>query len=151
MTEMYHHGIKGQKWGVRRFQNRDGSLTEEGKKRQNRDKSEIERINMEGKAQKNIVSGARDISSGVERLSTSQPRNRYNKRKNLTQDEIDAMSNKELQELVTRMNLEAQYSMLTSDKTAQHKVSEGLQQVNAILSVVGGVVTIASAYKLLRG
>ncbi len=28
-----HHGIKGQKWGVRRFQNDDGSLTEEGKKR----------------------------------------------------------------------------------------------------------------------
>ena len=25
-----HHGIKGQKWGVRRFQNKDGSLTEEG-------------------------------------------------------------------------------------------------------------------------
>ena len=28
--ELYHHGIKGQKWGVRRFQNKDGSLTEEG-------------------------------------------------------------------------------------------------------------------------
>lgn len=27
-----HHGIKGQKWGVRRFQNEDGSLTEEGKR-----------------------------------------------------------------------------------------------------------------------
>lgn len=30
-----HHGIKGQKWGIRRFQNADGSLTEEGKKRYN--------------------------------------------------------------------------------------------------------------------
>lgn len=29
-SELYHHGIKGQKWGVRRFQNKDGSLTEEG-------------------------------------------------------------------------------------------------------------------------
>ena len=28
-----HHGIKGQKWGIRRFQNEDGSLTEAGKKR----------------------------------------------------------------------------------------------------------------------
>ena len=28
-----HHGIKGQKWGVRRFQNKDGSLTADGKKR----------------------------------------------------------------------------------------------------------------------
>ena len=30
---LYHHGIKGQKWGVRRFQNADGSLTPEGAKR----------------------------------------------------------------------------------------------------------------------
>lgn len=31
--ELYHHGIKGQKWGVRRYQNEDGSLTPEGIKR----------------------------------------------------------------------------------------------------------------------
>ena len=30
---LQHHGIKGQKWGVRRYQNPDGSLTEEGKQR----------------------------------------------------------------------------------------------------------------------
>lgn len=28
--ELYHHGIKGQQWGVRRYQNKDGSLTPEG-------------------------------------------------------------------------------------------------------------------------
>lgn len=31
--ELYHHGIKGMKWGVRRYQNPDGSLTDKGKKR----------------------------------------------------------------------------------------------------------------------
>lgn len=30
---LYHHGIQGQKWGVRRYQNPDGSLTAEGKQR----------------------------------------------------------------------------------------------------------------------
>lgn len=32
-TELYHHGIKGQRWGIRRFQKKDGSLTTAGKKR----------------------------------------------------------------------------------------------------------------------
>ena len=31
--ELYHYGIKGQKWGIRRYQNKDGSLTPAGKKR----------------------------------------------------------------------------------------------------------------------
>ena len=46
--ELYHHGIKGQRWGVRRFQKKDGSLTPAGKKRYydtpelNKQKSEME-------------------------------------------------------------------------------------------------------------
>ena len=31
--ELYHHGIKGQRWGVRRYQNPDGTLTAAGKRR----------------------------------------------------------------------------------------------------------------------
>lgn len=47
--ELYHHGIKGQRWGVRRFQNKDGSLTAKGKKRYydtpelNKQKREVDR------------------------------------------------------------------------------------------------------------
>lgn len=37
MSNLQHHGIKGQKWGVRRFENKDGSLTPAGKKRYYKD------------------------------------------------------------------------------------------------------------------
>ena len=33
MNELYHHGIKGMKWGVRRYQNKDRTLTSKGKQR----------------------------------------------------------------------------------------------------------------------
>ena len=42
-TELYHHGIKGQKWGIRRFQNEDGSLTAKGKKRYGEEGTESEK------------------------------------------------------------------------------------------------------------
>ena len=38
-----HHGIKGQKWGVRRFQNPDGSLTSAGKKRKEKNDAYVKR------------------------------------------------------------------------------------------------------------
>ena len=38
-NELYHHGVEGMKWGIRRYQNEDGTLTEEGKKRYKADPS----------------------------------------------------------------------------------------------------------------
>ena len=35
-NELKHWGIKGMHWGIRRYQNEDGSLTEEGKRRKSR-------------------------------------------------------------------------------------------------------------------
>lgn len=56
-TYLTHHGIKGQKWGVRRFQNADGTLTAAGKKRKARNEEvrqrEIDRYSRMEKYERN--------------------------------------------------------------------------------------------------
>lgn len=43
-NELYHFGIKGMKWGVRRYQNKDSSSTSVGKKRYSNDYAEAKEI-----------------------------------------------------------------------------------------------------------
>ena len=40
-NELMHWGIKGMKWGVRRYQNKDGSLTPAGKKRYDKEMAKL--------------------------------------------------------------------------------------------------------------
>lgn len=50
INELMHHGIPGMKWGVRRYQNRDGTLTAAGKKRYDK---EVAKLRAETKVVKN--------------------------------------------------------------------------------------------------
>lgn len=54
--ELYHHGIKGQKWGVRRYQNEDGTYTKAGKER---------RLKQGAKAYKGLVKDIRNRRASI--------------------------------------------------------------------------------------
>ena len=59
--ELYHHDIKGQRWGVRRFQNEDGSLTSKGKTRySNTTRNKSSYIPLDGPEMKAGVKGHRN-------------------------------------------------------------------------------------------
>ena len=42
-NELYHHGVKGQKWGIRRYQNEDGTLTPAGQKKKLKQQKKAEK------------------------------------------------------------------------------------------------------------
>lgn len=153
-----HHGIKGMKWGVRRFRNRDGTLTEEGKRRYYDSDGKLTKdgakFTKDAVQAKSAIAGAKTVVSGAQRAANAadkRPRNRYNKRPNLTQDEIDKMGDKELRELVNRLNLEQQYSQLTEDYAPRGKVQTGLEYASSILEIAGGMTSIYMAYRLIKG
>ena len=89
--ELAHHGILGMKWGVRRFQNKDGSLTAAGKKRYG-------------------IGGGEADSSG----SGGKARGKKNRPK-----KISEMSDAELRQRLNRLQMEKQLKQLMSEQEAE--------------------------------
>lgn len=83
-NELYHHGIEGQKWGIRRYQNPNGTLTEAGRRRYNgerptrQDKKEqkaaIKEINADRKAiaKTSAYLSDKEVKQYIERLKLEQ-------------------------------------------------------------------------------
>lgn len=94
-NELYHHGILGMKWGVRRYQNKDGSLTPAGKKRYAKLNSELNKLR-----------------TGASKTMQSE----YNKHVGVSDDELKAR--------IARLKLEDEYSQLAS-KLNPKKVKNG--------------------------
>lgn len=76
--ELYHHGIKGQKWGVRRFQNKDGSLTPAGEKRYDDDDGVTKgrKYGVKKKYYKSFMDEDRVLEKGkhIQNISTNEKR-----------------------------------------------------------------------------
>lgn len=105
---LQHHGIKGMKWGVRRYQNKDGSLTPAGKKRAAKLKEEY-----------TSLTGKRMVRS-----KTSSTSKKTEEKKDETapkKKSVKEMSDAELQATVNRLNLEQRYSQLNPKQVSAGK------------------------------
>ena len=92
-NELMHHGIHGMRWGVRRYQNKDGSLTAAGRKRINQLDSEYQRLT--GKKLSKLS------ESNTVKKTSAKPK------------KISEMTNEEIQEKINRIRLERTLESLT--------------------------------------
>ena len=102
-----HHGIKNQKWGQRRFQNYDGSLTSEGRKRygvgDSRETKRAKKLAEKAKQtkarqtqanrQKKKADAIKEAEQKQKRMEylRDHPSKIYKYRKELTQDDVDSI------------------------------------------------------------
>lgn len=98
-NELSHHGIKDQKWGLRRFQNPDGSLTPAGRERY-------------GVGKERGTAGAEGQSKSGE--GGSSQKSGTNKTPGKSSRSATAMSDDELRSRINRLNMEEQYSNLVA-------------------------------------
>lgn len=126
--EIKHHGIKGQKWGVRRYQNEDGTLTNAGKKRYgtkenfekqypvDKKKSDVATIG----AGRNAVRDAKDINRNLrelEREKSSKKQKKINKQiEEAVRENAKSMTDQELRDAVNRLNMEENYTRMMANR-----------------------------------
>lgn len=109
-NELYHYGVTGMRWGVRRYQNRDGTLTKAGKKRAA--KLETQYTALTGKSLHKTSS-----SSSKQRRKT-----------------VSEMSDEELRKAVNRLQMEKQYKQLVSETAVQARGDAFINKSKNVLS-----------------
>lgn len=133
--ELYHWGVRGMKWGIRRYQNKDGTLTPAGKKRYNK---EMEKLKEEAKVLKNKEA----TKAKLDKLESMRKSNEDRKKaldgdddtttktaaKGKSSEEstpkqksVKDMSNEELNAIVSRLDLEQRYRNHNPEQVSKGK------------------------------
>ena len=79
-NELIHWGIKGQKWGIRRYQNKDGSLTPEGRSRRSKNVHDDYRKAHDSKSVKSMSDA--ELRNRNNRLQMERQYQSFTKKKN---------------------------------------------------------------------
>lgn len=131
MNELYHHGVLGMRWGVRR-NNSSGSSSEPSRLRRFARNTNVNDVS-------SMINNSKTINNETSRIVKNKAISKHKKT-------AEQMTNKELQDAITRMNLEKQFSTLSAEKTTAGKIS-----AMDVLDTVGTVLTIAGAAAGLYG
>ena len=164
-----HYGVLGMKWGRRRYQNKDGTLTDAGKKRYDRDQAENAAKKKDNRIDVSKPDPRRWVKEDTERkkkiVDTSSEFVRQAKK--IEQEsrpkpekkkmDLSKMSDKEMRDRINRELLERQYNNLFAEESTP-QISKGRQYVSNILDVAGSTLAVGSsalgialAIKELRG
>lgn len=153
--ELYHYGIPGMRWGVRRYQNYDGSLTALGERRYGGSADpRQEAINKQVSADYSNVKAASKDAASISRSAGSIVRRNNQKKKiyTVTKQQAHEMSEQEMRKQINRILLENQYrevTAITVDNTTANRVADMIDTIGDLVIIGGGIAGIASVvYRL---